>query len=328
MTSQPHDHGELQGQLAQVPHFAEQLTQSVRNAVFGKDDLVQTALMVMLSGGHLLIEDVPGVGKTALAKALGQAIGGQVRRIQCTPDLLPSDITGSSIFNQATTTFEFHPGPVFGNVVIADEVNRAEPKAQSALLECMEESQVTADGQTYQLENPFFVVATQNPSDMQGTFPLPEAQRDRFTARITMGYPSEEAEQHIVMSNMLAAGSAQVQQVASIEQVGELVKLIKNVHIAPQTAQYITHVIRGTRQHPAVTLGASTRSAVQLGRLCRARAAMGGRSYVVPDDVKALAGITLAHRIVASPQAGERAGSADAVVHDIINSVPVPGNQQ
>lgn len=328
MTSQPQEQADMQAQLAQVPHFSEQLVQSVRGAVFGKDELVQTALMVLLSGGHLLIEDVPGVGKTALAKALGQAIGGQVRRIQCTPDLLPSDITGSSIFNQSNSTFEFHPGPVFGNVVIADEVNRAEPKAQSALLECMEENQVTADGQTYQLDSPFFVVATQNPSDMQGTFPLPEAQRDRFTARLTMGYPHEEAEQQIVMSNVLAAGATQVQQIASIEQVSAMVQSVKSIHIAPQTAHYITSIVRGTRQHPAVALGASTRSAVQLGRICRARAAMSGRNYVIPDDVKALATITLSHRIMASPQAGDYAGSAEAVIHDVVNNTPVPGNQQ
>lgn len=305
--------------------LAHQVVGSVSAAVQGKADLIRTALMITLAGGHLLLEDVPGVGKTALAKALGTALGGRVRRIQCTPDLLPSDITGSSVYNQRTGEFEFHPGPIFANVVIADEINRAEPKTQSALLECMGEHQVTADGHRYKLPAPFTVVATQNPSDMQGTFPLPEAQRDRFMARLHVGYPSPEDEQAIVMDPAITSGATTVTAVTTSEEVAHLIATIPHITVHPTVASYLVNLISATRSHPDLALGGSTRAAVHLGRAARAHAAIRSQTTLTPDDVKAVAPLVLPHRLILAPHAVGSGASTTDIVQQLLTQVPSDG---
>lgn len=305
--------------------LAHQVVAAVSTAVQGKADLIRTALMITLAGGHLLLEDVPGVGKTALAKALGTALGGRVRRIQCTPDLLPSDITGSSVYNQRTGEFEFHPGPIFANVVIADEINRAEPKTQSALLECMGEHQVTADGHRYKLPAPFTVVATQNPSDMQGTFPLPEAQRDRFMARLSVGYPTPDDEQAIVMDPAITSDTAAVSPVTTSDEVAHLITTIPHVAVQPAVAGYLVNLVSATRTHPDLALGASTRAAVHLGRAARAHAAMQGHTTVTPDDIKAVAALVLPHRLILAPHAVGASTSTIDLVQQLLTEVPSDG---
>lgn len=282
----------------------------------GKPDAIRTALTVMLAEGHLLVEDVPGVGKTVLAKALSAAVGGTVNRIQFTSDMLPADVTGVNIYDQSSGTFRFAPGPVFANVVIGDEINRTSPKTQSALLEAMAESQVTVDGVTRELQSPFMIVATQNPIDMEGTYPLPEAQRDRFMARIAMGYPSVDAEREMLRSRGGGDPLESVRPVVDLPTLAAMIHTVRTVHMAPDVEAYIVELVRATRNHPDLLLGASPRATLHLAGAARARAALEGRNFVIPDDVAALAAVVLAHRLV--PIAHGLGSSADDAVRDIV----------
>ncbi|HWN61835.1 MAG TPA: MoxR family ATPase, partial [Streptosporangiaceae bacterium] len=276
---------------------ARRIGGAIEAVIEGKPEAIRLTLAVLLAEGHLLIEDVPGVGKTMLAKSLARAIDGTVQRVQFTPDLLPSDITGVSAFNQERRDFEFKPGPVFANIVLGDEINRASPKTQSALLECMEERQVTVDGTTYLLQAPFMVIATQNPVEMEGTYPLPEAQRDRFTARLSLGYPSAAAEREMLNTHGSTSPLDQLKPVARASDVQELVIAVRGVLVSDQVKDYIISLVNATRTSPELRLGASPRAALHLLRASRAWAALDGRDYVIPDDVQALAGPVLAHRL-------------------------------
>jgi MoxR-like ATPase len=278
----------------------------------------------LLAEGHVLIEDVPGVGKTMLAKALARSTDCSVRRIQFTPDLLPSDITGVSAYNQERREFEFKPGPVFANIVVGDEINRASPKTQSALLECMEERQVTVDGTTYPLAPPFMVIATQNPIEMEGTYPLPEAQRDRFTARIAMGYPSAESELAMLDAHGSSSPLEALEPVAGAEDIRDLIAAVRRVHVADTLKQYVIRLVTATRSTPELRLGASPRATLHLLRASRARAALDGRDFVIPDDVQALALPVLAHRLLPSAEALLARQLPEQVLAAIVGKVPLP----
>ncbi|MBD2743999.1 MoxR family ATPase [Coleofasciculus sp. FACHB-1120] len=297
----------------------EQLTQNLGRTVVGKTDAIRLVLVALLSGGHALLEDVPGVGKTLLAKSLARSIDGKFQRIQCTPDLLPTDITGTNIWNPAGREFEFLPGPVFANVLLADEINRATPRTQSALLEVMEERQVTVDGVSRSVPNPFFAIATQNPIEYQGTFPLPEAQMDRFTVSLTLGYPSEQEE--LQMLQRLAKGVTveDLQPCISLEDVLELRRLCGGVKVEASLQQYIIDLVRATREDEEITLGASPRGTVALQRSTQALAFLEGRDYAIPDDVKFLAPHVLSHRLI--PSGGRR---AKTIVERLLRSIPIP----
>ncbi|MFX4271327.1 AAA family ATPase [Propionibacteriaceae bacterium Y1685] len=298
--------------------------QAIEQVIEGKRSAVDLALVVLLAEGHLLVEDVPGVGKTMLAKAIGRAIDCSVRRLQFTPDLLPSDITGVSIFNQDTREFEFKPGGIFANIVVGDEINRASPKTQSALLESMEERQVSVDGTTYLLEAPFMVVATQNPIEMEGTYPLPEAQRDRFMARIEMGYPTQSAELEMLDHHGMTSPLDSLEPVTDSATIRRIIETVKDVYVAPAVKQYIVDIVGRTRDNRDLRLGASPRSTLQLLRAARALAAMSGRDYVNPDDVAALSVSVLAHRVLPSSEAaGGRRTSAD-IIGDCVRAAPIP----
>jgi MoxR-like ATPase len=303
---------------------AQRVATAIESVIDGKSEAVRLTLTVLLSEGHLLIEDVPGVGKTMLAKALARAIDCSVRRVQFTPDLLPSDITGVSAYNQERRDFEFKPGPVFANIVVGDEINRASPKTQSALLECMEERQVTVDGTSYPLERPFMVIATQNPVEMEGTYPLPEAQRDRFTARIFIGYPSAEAELAMLDLHGSSSPLDSLEPVASAADVRELIAAVRRVHVADPLKQYVISLVSATRTAPDLRLGASPRATLHLLRASRARAALDGRDFVIPDDVQALAGPVLAHRLLPSAEAMAERQLPDRVVAGIVERLPLP----
>lgn len=311
-----------------VRDAAERVIAAVGTVIDGKDDVIRSAFAVMLAGGHLLIEDVPGVGKTMLAKALARATGGTISRIQFTPDLLPSDVTGASVFDQSAARFEFKPGAVFANVVIGDEINRASPKTQSALLECMEEGQVTVDGASWPLPDPFLVVATQNPVDMEGTYVLPEAQRDRFTARISMGYPDETAEREMLRSHGRTEPIEQLRSVLPPGGLAALAAQARDVYVSPAVETYVLRIVGSTRHHPEVRLGASPRASLQLLRAAKATALIDGRDFVLPDDIDALAVDVLAHRLVlrrsgADVREGQTAAAA-RVVRQIVAGTPVP----
>jgi MoxR-like ATPase len=310
--------------LDELVRVAHRVGEAVESVIEGKSDAVRLALTVLLAEGHVLIEDVPGVGKTSLAKALARSTGCSVRRIQFTPDLLPSDITGVSAYNQERRDFEFKPGPVFANIVVGDEINRASPKTQSALLECMEERQVTVDGQTYPLAPPFMVIATQNPIEMEGTYPLPEAQRDRFTARISMGYPSAESELAMLDAHGSSSPLDTLEPVAQAEDLRELITAVRHVHVAEPLKQYVIRLVGATRASPELRLGASPRATLHLLRAGRARAALDGRDFVIPDDMQALALPVLAHRLLPSAEAVVTQQSPERVLAAIVEHLPLP----
>ena len=311
--------------MQKAQEVAEKVIANVEKVIVGKHDEVQLALLALLRQGHLLIEDVPGVGKTMLAKSIARSIGCTFRRIQFTPDMLPSDVTGVSVFNQKTREFEFRPGPVMAQIVLTDEINRATPKTQSALLECMEERQVTVDGTTYPMARPFLVLATQNPIEYEGTFPLPEAQLDRFLMRISLGYPDTEYEITMMDSQQYVHPLEGIGQVVDVEELLGAQETVKDIYIDDSVKEYIVAVVGETRKHPDVYLGASPRGSLALYRTSQARAALLGRDYVIPDDIKALGKVTLAHRLIISPSARIKNVDPKVVVEEIISSVPVPG---
>ena len=310
--------------MSDVQTIANRLVENVERVIEGKRDIVELTVLGLLCQGHILLEDVPGVGKTVLAKSLARSVGCEFQRIQFTPDMLPSDVTGISVFNQKTREFEFRPGPIHAQIVLVDEINRATPKTQSALLEAMEERQVTVDGITHPLKKPFMVLATQNPIEYEGTFPLPEAQLDRFMLRLRLGYPSKEEELRVLDRQQYQHPLQNLQQVVSLEELTDAQESVKDIYIDRHVKEYIVDVVRQSRTHPDVYLGASTRGALSLYRLCQARAAIIGRDYVLPDDVKKLAKWTLAHRMIIAPAARIKDVDPMDIVDSIIGRLPVP----
>lgn len=327
--SQPHiQAARIRTDAALAPADFSQLSEAILGAVNtvidGKAEAARLALTVLLAEGHLLLEDVPGVGKTMLAKTLARTIDCSVSRIQFTPDLLPSDITGVSIFNQTSNSFEFRPGAVFANIVIGDEINRASAKTQSALLECMEEHQVTVDGSSYRLAEPFMVVATQNPIEMEGTYPLPEAQRDRFMARISMGYPDAAAELEMLESHQSSSPLDAVRPVATEADVAAMIATVHAVYVSPAIKEYIVALGRATRQDQQIRLGASPRALLQLLRAAKATAALARRDFVLPDDVVAIAEAVLSHRIILDRKASSAGQTPAGLISAVLNRLPVP----
>jgi MoxR-like ATPase len=311
--------------MVDVQTFAGTIMDNVERVIIGKRGTIRLTLIGLLAQGHLLIEDVPGVGKTMLARAIAKSIGSSFRRIQFTPDMLPSDVTGVSVFNQKTLEFEFRPGPVMAQIVLTDEINRATPKTQSALLEAMEERQVTVDGVTYPMKQPFLVLATQNPIEYEGTFPLPEAQLDRFMLRIRLGYPAKEDEQRILDAQQFVHPINEIEQVVSVDELLEAQQEVRKVRVDDLIKQYIVDIVALTRDHPDAYLGASPRGSLTLYKTSQVWAAIDGRDFVIPDDVKALAMSALAHRLIVSPSARIRDVDPRAVIEDVLQSVPVPG---
>jgi MoxR-like ATPase len=308
-----------------VQSVAERLIDNVARVIIGKRNEIRMVVLGLLCQGHILLEDVPGVGKTMLAKALARSIGATFSRIQFTPDMLPSDVTGVSIFNQRTGEFEFRPGPILAQIVLTDEINRATPKTQSALLETMEERQVTVDGTTYPLQEPFLVIATQNPIEYEGTFPLPEAQLDRFIVRIRLGYPGPQEEIAMLDSQQVRHPLNEIRQVVTADELLQAQQAVRNIYLNYDMKAYIVEVVNATRRHPDVYLGASPRGALAVHRLVQAHAAALGRDYGVPDDVKLLAEAALAHRIILGPTARTKDISSGSIIHYILNTTPIPG---
>lgn len=304
--------------------LSEKIVYQVEKAITGKRESIRHAVLTLLANGHMLLEDIPGVGKTTLAKAIAQAIGGEFRRIQFTPDLLPTDITGAAIYSQKDQEFHFRPGPVFGNVVLVDEVNRATPKTQSALLEAMEERQVSADGQTRPLPKPFLVIATQNNLEMTGTYPLPEAQLDRFFSRISLGYPDRQAEADILQSQQFGHPLQLVDQCTTLDELQAAQAVCRNVHLHESIRFYIVDLVRATREHALLLVGSSPRGALFLALAAQVHAAMRGSNFVRPDDVKAVAGLVLSHRIIARSEVQARGTTNLQIIEQILASVPAP----
>jgi MoxR-like ATPase len=302
----------------------DRVSENIERVIEGKTDVVRTAMTVLLAEGHLLIEDVPGVGKTMLAKALARSIDSTVKRIQFTPDLLPSDVTGVSIYNRETRQFEFRPGGIFANIIVGDEINRASPKTQSALLECMEERQVTVDGTTYELTAPFMVIATQNPIEMEGTYPLPEAQRDRFMARVSMGYPVARSELAMLDSHSAANPLDDLDPVTDAAEIAKLVDTVRTVYVSEPVKRYAIDITSATRRSPELRLGASPRATLHLVRAARAHAALNGRDYVIPDDLQLLAVPVLAHRLITGLEAQMAGRVPDQVIASLLRTLPVP----
>jgi len=310
--------------LEQVGPAAQLIADNIERVIAGKHDVIRMGVTVLLAEGHLLIEDVPGVGKTTFAKALARSIDCSVRRIQFTPDLLPSDVTGVSIYNSETSNFEFKPGPVFANIVLGDEINRASPKTQAALLECMAERQVTVDGTRYELQSPFLVLATQNPVEMEGTYALPEAQRDRFTAKISLGYPDRAAEIAMLSDQTTTDPLHELSPVSDAATIRGLIETVRSVHVVEAVKDYVVALAEATRRSPDLRLGASPRASLHLLRTAKAAAAMAGRDYVLPDDVQRLAVPVFAHRLIPAPSATVAGRSPEVIMSDLVAKVPIP----
>ncbi|MSQ25721.1 MAG: MoxR family ATPase [Dehalococcoidia bacterium] len=311
--------------MTMTKSIADKIVANVEKVIIGKNDEVELALIALICRGHALIEDVPGVGKTMLAKSLARSLGCSFKRIQFTPDLLPTDITGVSVYNQKTGDFVFRPGPIIAQVVLADEINRATPKTQSALLEAMEERQITTDGVTHMLPEPFIVLATQNPIEYEGTFPLPEAQLDRFLLRISLGYPTHEQEVTIIEMQQRAHPVESLGQVVDVAEVLKLQEAVKDVYVDDLIKRYIVSISTATRSHEAVSLGASPRGSLGLFRATQARAMLKDRDYVTPDDVKALAAPVLSHRVIINPSSRMKDVTGVTIVEHVLNQAPVPG---
>ncbi len=311
--------------MAEVRQLVQRVSDNIGKVILGKHEEIHLCLIALLCEGHVLIEDVPGVGKTVLAKALAKSVGMAFKRIQFTPDLLPSDVTGVSIYNQQSTHFEFRPGPIFANVVLADEINRATPKTQSALLEAMEERQVTVDGHTYAEPRPFIVFATQNPIEYEGTFPLPEAQLDRFLLRLHLGYPDPHSEINILSTQHHHHPLDDTQQVVEMQEIVEAQQAVRAVYVDDKVKEYIVGLARATREHPDVYLGASPRGSLALYHAAQAHAAADGRDYVIPDDVKLLVLPTLGHRLIISPAARIKNVESETVLKEVLAGIKVPG---
>lgn len=308
-----------------IQDFAKSIKDNLELVIVGKSETVELVVVGLLCQGHLLIDDVPGVGKTVLARSLAKSLGCDFSRIQFTPDMLPSDVTGVSIFNQVTREFEYRPGPIMAQIILADEINRATPKTQSAMLEAMEERQVTVDGATYPLPKPFLVMGTQNPIEYEGTFPLPEAQLDRFFMRVRMGYPQLLDEIKVLEQQQLQHPILSLKSVATVEELLNVQELVKTIYVSPAVKRYIVEIVRATRENPDIYLGSSPRGSLGLFRAGQAMAAIQGRDYVLPDDIKFLAEFVLSHRMVVQPASRLRNLTADQVVREIVTSLPVPG---
>jgi MoxR-like ATPase len=317
------DHGSNQIDL--FGQRFEAIASNVETVIQGKRDAIELLVLALVSEGHVLVEDVPGVGKTQMAKSLARSIAGEFHRIQFTPDLLPSDVTGVSVWERNEGRFDFKPGPIFANIVVGDEINRASPKTQSALLEAMEERQVTSDGITRVLDAPFMVIATQNPLEHEGTYPLPEAQLDRFMMRVVMGYPSREKELEMLDTHGVRSTFHDLDPVATLDEVLEMVDIARRVTVSASVKNYIVDLVEGTRLHPDILLGASPRSALFLQRIARSRAAAAGRDYVMPDDVKDLAAPVLEHRLAMRPEAQMRGETITSIIGDVLSRLRVPG---
>ncbi len=313
--------------MADIKAFAERVIVNLEKVIVGKRESIELIVIGLLCQGHMLIEDVPGVGKTMLARSLARSLDCVFNRIQFTPDMLPSDVTGVSIYNQQKNKFEFRPGPIIGQIILADEINRATPKTQAALLEAMEEHQVTVDGSTHKLPDPFMVLATQNPIEYEGTFPLPEAQLDRFLLRLRLGYPSMTDEIRILDDQQIRHPLETLKSVVKVKEVMQAIEDVKRIYVSPAIKKYIVELTTRTRQSADVYLGASPRGSLSLARAGRARAALMGRDHVLPDDIQALASAVLAHRIIVSPAARLRDLSSERIVLEVIHATPVPGGE-
>ncbi len=307
-----------------VAEIAARVRANIARVIVGKEDVIELAVVTLLADGHLLIEDVPGIGKTRLAKALARSLGCTFRRLQCTPDLLPTDITGLHYFNQKTQEFVFRPGPVFTHILLADEINRATPRTQAALLECMEERQVTVETGTVPLQRPFMVIATQNPVELQGTFPLPEAQLDRFVLQLPIGYPGDDDEVAILRRFRTSDPLEELEAVATGDELVSLQRAVRDVHVSPAVEHYVVELVRATRAHPEIELGASPRASLGLLRTAQALAAARRRGYVLPDDVKTLVPYVLPHRLITTAQARLRERGAREIASEILRAVPAP----